>query len=81
MKITYGSGINRRVATAFAKVPYGGIYALTETLTRAIATGEVRWFRIEPAKPAEIAEVRGSLQRWPQALAATQETTKVTWLT
>ena len=80
VKVTYRSGVNGRVAVCFAKVPYSGTYAMTETLTRALTKNEVLWFRVEPAKPAEIETVRPSLKRWPEALRDTSERSKVTWL-
>lgn len=71
----------RRVAEAWIKVPYGGVhglYALAETLSRAVQTRQVMWFRIEA--PEHIPpEKRAILARWPEALKLTSESTGVTW--
>lgn len=77
VKITYRSGVNGRVAVAFAKVPYGGMVELADKLARLLAVKQVRWFRIDAAKPHEINEVRPTLTRWPEALAATVTRTRV----
>jgi hypothetical protein len=70
----------RRVATAYVKVPYSGLYGLTETLTRAMTTGQVLWFRIDVAKKGEITpDVRANLVRWMEGLMSTSETTTVEW--
>jgi hypothetical protein len=79
-RVTYRSGINGKLVRVFSKVPYSGVYALTETLTRAITTGQVAWFRLDPAKPGEITpKMRQALQRWPEALSASTEKTEVSW--
>ena len=77
VKITYRSGVNGRVAVAFAKVPYGGMVELADKLARLLAVKQVRWFRVDAAKPHEINEVRSSLVRWPEALEATLTRTKI----
>ena len=77
LKITYRSGVNGRVAVAFAKVPYGGIYELNEKLARLMSKRQVRWYRIDEAKSMEIAEHRAELARWPIALARTITRTKI----
>lgn len=80
-KITIKSAYTGRVAWTYAKVPYGGMYACTEVLTRAMLTGEILWFRIEPAKASAITKrIREALQRWPEALRSMSDRTKVTWL-
>ena len=79
-RVTYRSNYNGKLVRVFTKVPYSGTYALTETLTRAITTGEIAWFRIDPATPKEIAPRRENLQRWPEALKASSSKTHVTWL-
>jgi len=69
-----------RIATAWVKVPYGALFGLSETLVRAMTTGQVRWFRIETAQPGEVTpEVRAQLTRWPDALAHTSGVTAVEW--
>lgn len=77
VKITYRSGVNGRVAVAYAKVPYSGLFDLTEKLTRMVSKREIRWFRIDEAKPAEIAVARASLVRWPEALRRTVGLTRI----
>jgi hypothetical protein len=61
------------------KVPYGGIFAMTEVLSRALSTGDIEWFRIERAKNITV-EDRANLVRWPEGLNATTADTKVDWL-
>jgi hypothetical protein len=54
------------------------MYALTETLTRAMQTRKILWFRIDV--PMQITpEMRGQLLRWPDALKLTSERSGVTW--
>ena len=77
VKITYRSGVNGRVAVAFAKVPYGGLFDMNEKLSRLFTKRQVRWFRLDEAKPEEITEHRSTLVRWPEALAATVTRTKI----
>jgi hypothetical protein len=80
-RVTYRSGVNGKLVRLITKVPYSGAYAMTETLTRAVTTGEVSWYRLEPAKPSEITKnVRDHLQRWPDALQKSSEKTGVSWL-
>jgi hypothetical protein len=75
-RVTYKG--NRRVARTYVKLQYGAVFTLSETLSRAWAIGLIDWFRIDTIKPNEITpEIRASLQRWPQALEATTERTKV----
>jgi len=77
-RVTYRGA--RRVVSTWVKVPYGGLFGMTEALTRAMATGQIRWFRIDVAKPGEITPaVRSNLQRWPTALEETSHTTSVEW--
>lgn len=78
-RVTYRSAVNGRVARAYVKVPYSGLYGLTETLARQVMTRQVLWFRIDVAKPAEIAEHRSTLSRWLDALRATTGRTRVDW--
>ena len=77
VKITYRSGVNGRVAVAFAKIPYGGMIDLADRMARLLAIKQVRWFRIDAAKPADIAANRQTLTRWPDALAATTARTHI----
>ena len=67
-KVTYVEK-NRKV-TVYVKLPYGAIFGLTESLSRAWAIGLIRWYRIDTIKAGEITrEVRSQLTRWPRALA------------
>jgi hypothetical protein len=69
-----------RSGSAFVKVPYAGLYALTENLTRAMTTGQIESYTLRVARPREITPgVRSSLTRWPEALQATTEVTAVDW--
>ena len=77
VKITYRSAVTGKVARAYAKIPYGGMVELADKLARLLAVKQIRWFRIDAAKPHEINEVRSSLTRWPEALAATLPRTKI----
>lgn len=79
-KITYRSGVNGRVTRVFAKVPYGGLFDLNEKLARMMAKGQIVWFRVDVAKPVEIAEHRSTLGRWLGALAESSSVTLVDWL-
>ena len=78
-RITYRSGLKRKVVSVLAKIPYGGTFALLAVLGRAVAMGDVRWFRIDV--PDHISdEERASLQRWPEALARTTQESGVSWI-
>ena len=80
-RVTIRSAYNNKLARVFTKVPYGGVFALTEVLSRALMTGEVLWFRIDvPPSSAITSHVRENLQRWPEALRSMTERTGVTWL-
>ena len=79
-KITYRSGVNGRVARVFAKIPYGGQFDLAEKLARMQSTGQIVWYRVDIAKPVEIAENRSTLSRWLGALAESSAITRVDWL-
>lgn len=82
LRVKYRSAhFPRRIATATAKVPYSGIYALSDVLARAMSTNQILWYRIERVPPKEIASLRSSLQRWPEALQHTSEQTFVEWET
>jgi len=79
-RFTYRAA-NGKLVRGFAKVPYAGVFGLTETLTRAITVGDIDMYRLDPAKPKEITPgVRARLQRWPEALQATSARSGVTWL-
>ncbi len=59
-------------------MPYAGLFGLTDSLTRAVSTGQISWFRIDVAKPGEITiEVRDQLVRWPDALSYSTSVTGV----
>lgn len=77
VKITYRSGVNGKVAVAYAKIPYGGMVDLSDKLARLLAVKQVRWYRLAAATPQEIAAHRASLARWPEALAATTSRTRI----
>jgi hypothetical protein len=80
LRIVYRSNHHpRRVVETFAKVPYSGIYGLSETLGRAMSTEQIMWYRIERVAPKDIAAVRSGLARWPEALERTSEQTFVKW--
>jgi hypothetical protein len=80
LRITYRSAHHpRRIASAVAKVPYSGIYALGEVLARAMTREEILWYRIERVPAKHIGAVRPSLVRWPEALHKTSEHTFVEW--
>ncbi len=80
LRVIYRSAHHpRRLARVHAKVPYSGIYALSEVLVRALSQNEILWYRIEQVDPKEIAAIRKSLERWPEALAASSEQTFVKW--
>jgi hypothetical protein len=81
-RVTFRSAHNRRrVFEVVAKVPYGGVFAMTEQLTRALTVGELLWFRVDPVPAGDInPEMRAALQRWPEALRATSERSEVSWM-
>lgn len=80
-RVMYRSGHNGKLVKVFAKVPYSGVYAMTETLTRAMTTGEIIYVSIAPAKASEITpKVRDNLERWPVALRQSSEKTGVSWM-
>ena len=64
----------------YVKVPYAGLFGLMETLTRAMTTNQISWFRIDVAKPGEITpEIRDNLVRWTEALSYSTGVTGVRW--
>jgi hypothetical protein len=79
LRVDYVSVRRPRHGTAFMKVPYGGIFGMSEVLARMVATEQIRWYRVAVATPAEIAEHRESLERWLPALVATSARTGVDW--
>ena len=82
-RVKYRSALVRRVATKYVKVPIypvtEGLHALTDQLASKVLDGELLWFRIDLAKPAEIAAHREELSRWHSAMTETSATTKVSW--
>ena len=79
-KVTYRSGLRHRNAEMYMKVPYGGLFGMSEVLSRMLTTGQILWFRISVAKPGEITpEIRSGLERWMPALTHTSDTTGVDW--
>jgi hypothetical protein len=78
-KVTYRSGVRQRVASVVVKVPYGGVFGMTDTLTRMMTTGQIRWFRVEVAQTKDITPVRDRLERWLPALTGTSSITGVDW--
>lgn len=77
LKVEYRSGVKRRNATFFAKVPYGAAMDLTEKLTRLQQKDQVLWFRVSGASKEEIERERAGLTRWPEALRRTVAATGV----
>jgi hypothetical protein len=77
VKITYRSGVNGRVAVAYAKVPYGGMVDIGEKFARLLAVKQVRWFRLSAMTKEELAQHRGELARWTDALNATVARTHI----
>lgn len=80
VKITYRSGVNGRVAVAYAKVQYGSMVDLAMKLARLFEVKQVRWYRIDPMTggPDGTFELhRKEMTRWPEALAKTVELTKI----
>lgn len=74
-RVRYRSAVGRRrVADGIVKVPYSGLFALVETLARAVTTGQVLWFRVDVATSAEIKRARDRLVRWSEFLAFTSTT-------
>lgn len=76
-RVRYRSAKIRKVVDRYVKVPYSGFFGLTETLARAMETKQILWFRIDVAKPPEIAKVRDQLVRWTEFLNDTASTTEV----
>ena len=79
-KVTYRSGLRYRNAETYMKVPYGGLFGMSEVLSRMLTTGQILWFRIDVAKPGEITpDIRAGLERWMPALTHTSHVTGVDW--
>lgn len=56
------------------KIPYGGVFAMTELLTRLLYVHELMWFRIDAATTKEInAQKRKGLERWLPAFTRDQD--------
>ena len=62
-----------RTRHLFVKVPYSATFALSETLTRAMTTGQVEAFAVDVIPPRQIAAVRAQLVRWDAALDTIKE--------
>jgi hypothetical protein len=82
--VEYKSAVNGRVARFFVKIPYGvwrdSLYGLNECFARAVFLGLISRFRVDVARPGQITpDIRSRLTRWPEALAATTNRTKVEW--
>jgi hypothetical protein len=77
--VTYRSTHGRgRKFEMWIKVPYGGLFNLLDVMGRAVATGQVRWFRVDV--PSVITDVmRANVKRWPAALAESSRITGVDW--
>lgn len=77
-RVTFRSGMKRKVVSVLMKIPYGGVFAMMAVLSRALSFGQIKWFRVEV--PETITdEQRKALLRWPEALASTTEATEVSW--
>lgn len=58
-----------RAVEVWVKVPYGGLFGLSDTLSRALTTHEIETFSIHAALAGEVtADVRAQLERWEMAL-------------
>lgn len=80
IRVMYRSATNGKMVRLFMKVPYSHAFDLAEVLTRQLMTGQIAWFRIDPAKPSEITpKIRESLQRWPEVLRDSSSKTEVDW--
>lgn len=78
LRVTYRSNHGRRrVATFFTKVQYSAAFDLSEKLMRLQQQREILRFDVRPATREEIAEHRGELRRWPEALRETVPLTGV----
>lgn len=80
-RVSYVSKHNRK-ADVVVKVPYGGVFAMSEVLTRMTLMGQVRWFRLEAADTPRIEEQKASrhgLERWMPGLTRTSTYTGVDW--
>jgi hypothetical protein len=78
-KVRYRSALNGRAVTLWVKVPYGGIFDLTEMLSRQLAKGQIHYFKVDAAKPHEIGEHRAELARARDALLASSAITRIDW--
>ena len=77
-RVRYRSALGRRrIADGFVKVPYASMFALVDTLTRAVETNQVLWFRVDVATAQQIARVRDQLVRWTEFLSTTTQITEV----
>jgi len=80
-RVRYVSKHNRK-ADIVAKVPYGGVFGMSEMLSRMLLMGQLKWFRIELADTPHIEAQKASrhgLERWLPALTRTSQYTGVDW--
>ena len=68
-QLSYRSARGRRKRMIhWLRVPYAGLFALSEVMDRALARGKILDYRIASAL-AITPEIRLSMTRWPEALA------------
>jgi hypothetical protein len=80
-RVRYVSKHNRK-ADVVTKVPYGGVFAMSEMLSRMLTIGQLKWFRLDVAQTPEIEAqkaTRHGLERWLPALTHTSRYTGVDW--
>jgi hypothetical protein len=77
--VTYRSALGRkRKVVMWLKVPYSGIFAMTEVLARALTQRSILWYRVDvPQRVPD--ERRSELARWSVAFAQSSEITGVDW--
>lgn len=68
-----GKPTTKLIRSYWIKVPYASLFGMVDTLARAMTLREVRWFKLEVARPEQIAEHRDELMRWDEALGTTAE--------
>lgn len=78
-KVMYCSKRRPRIESVIVKVPYGGVFGMTDLLTRMLTIGQIRWFTVEVARTKDITPVRDRLERWLPALTKTSQRTGVDW--
>lgn len=68
-QLSYRSARGRRKRMIhWLRVPYAGLFALSEVMDRALSRGKILDYRIASAL-AITPEIRSALRRWPDALA------------